>query len=462
MTVRVVLVLPPAIEPVKTPLLAFAYLAAALRERGHEVAIVDAAAPDGPSAPDLRSAVERQAPDLVGIHVKTLEVQSAYRTAAELRDLGAPLVAGGPHASACPTEALRNGFDFVLRGEAEASLPHLADALAGRAELGQVPGLSTVDRGLNRHLPEAPRSVDLDGLPDPLSALDAFEADAYGGTRVPAGLLSSRGCPASCTFCANNVTGRKFRFHSAARVASEARRMAGELERPAFAFFDDSFAVGTARMQKLCRALEPIGAQWTCTAHPAHLDRDVLCAMFRAGCRGIDLGLESGDAEVLGAIGKGVSAERVLCVLEWAGELGLHTVVNLMVGWPDETEAQLEATLEFIELAAPLAGGFNARGVLVPHPATEIYDRHHARFGFTEWWLREPPIPYERFPEAWTPREVLRAYGADAALERNFFDHDAACRELMAEILARKAWHTFRRVSERTLPAVTVPAAGAR
>ena len=68
--------------------------------------------------------------------------------------------------------------------------------------------------------------------------------------------------------------------------------MAHELDRPAFAFFDDSFAVGAARMQKLCRALEPVAAQWTCTAHPAHLDRAVLQSMVRAGCRGIDIGLE--------------------------------------------------------------------------------------------------------------------------------------------------------------------------
>ncbi|HEY6558129.1 MAG TPA: radical SAM protein [Polyangiaceae bacterium] len=461
---RVVLVLPPAIEPVKTPLLAFAYLAAALNARGHETRVVDAAAPYGPAPDDLAEAVMRLEPELIGIHLKTLEVQAAYRSALALRGSTARLVAGGPHATICPDEALQSGFDYVVRGEAETSLADLADALEGRNELGRVAGLSAIDRGLLRHLPQA-RSADLDELPDPLSALGAFDARAYGpsSSAVPAGLLSSRGCPAACTFCANNVTGRKFRFHSPERVASETRRMVKELSRPAFAFFDDSFAVGAARMQRLCRALESAeGAQWTCTAHPAHLDRDVLLAMQRAGCRGVDIGLESGDAGMLRTIGKGVRSERVLQVLEWAGELGLHTVVNLMVGWPDETEAQLAATLAFIERAAPIAGGFNARGVLVPHPGTEIYERYHQRFGFTEWWLREAPIPYERFPEAWTPGEVARAYASDAALERNFFDHRPRELELMAEVLERKAWHTWRRVAEWIPPDVTVPAAGAR
>jgi len=356
----------------------------------------------------------------------------------------------------------------VLRGEAEGSLPDLADALEGRRELGQIHGLSFSDRGLHRHLPDRAPESDLDALPDPLSALDAFDAAVYGAAdlAVPAGLLASRGCPAACTFCANNVTGRKFRFHSPERVAGEVRRLVRDYHRPAFSFFDDSFAVGRARIEGLCRALDAVGgAHWTCTAHPAHLDRDVLAAMQRAGCGGVDIGLESGDPDMLAAIGKGVTTERVLRVLAWAQELGMHTVVNLMVGWPDESEAQLEATLAFLEQAAPLAGAFNARGVLVPHPATALYEHHHARFGFTDWWLRDPPILYEPFPQTWSPDEIRRAYASDAALERNFFHHSPRRLALMSEVLERKAYHTFRRIAESTagsVPAVTVPAAGSR
>src|SRR5437868_9761154 len=106
----------------------------------------------------------------------------------------------------------------------------------------------------------------------------------------------------------------------------------------------------------------------------------------RAGCGGVDIGMESADPEMLLRIGKGVTVERVLEVLGWAKDLGLHCMVNLMFGWPDETLAELQATVDFIEQAAPLAAGFNARGVLVPYPGTQIYDRHHARFGFTGWW----------------------------------------------------------------------------
>ena len=67
--------------------------------------------------------------------------------------------------------------------------------------------------------------------------------------------------------------------------------------------------------------------------------------MKRAGCAGIDIGMESADPDMLVRIGKGVTVERVLDVLGWARELGIHTVVNLMFGWPDETDAELDATI---------------------------------------------------------------------------------------------------------------------
>jgi radical SAM superfamily enzyme YgiQ (UPF0313 family) len=256
------------------------------------------------------------------------------------------------------------------------------------------------------------------------------------------------------------VTGRRFRYRSAQSVADEVALLRRQFGMSAFAFFDDSFAVGHRRVDELCAALGTVGpVHWTCTAHPAHLDPPTLQAMQRAGCGGIDIGMESGDPGMLLRIGKGVTVERVLAVLGWCRDLGLHAIVNLMFGWPDETDAELAATLQFLERAAPLAGGFNARGVLVPYPGTEIYERHHQRFGFSEWWIREPPLDYLPFPSAWSASEVKRAYASDAALERNFFRHPPHRLRLVAEALARKAELTFRRVAE-LVP--SVPAAGAR
>jgi radical SAM superfamily enzyme YgiQ (UPF0313 family) len=285
---------------------------------------------------------------------------------------------------------------------------------------------------------------------------------APGNPLAPAGILSSRGCPAACTFCSNDVTGRKFRYRSAASVAAEIGllRERGLL---GFSFFDDSFAVGRRRVRELCDAIVALAAPvwWTCTAHPAHLDRDVLADMARAGCSGIDIGMESADPGMLVRIGKGVTVDRVLDVLAWCRDLGIHTVVNLMFGWPDETDEELDATIAFLERAAPLAGGFNARGVVVPYPGTQIYEANHARFGFTGWWLRERPLDYPVFPTHWDEAEIRRAYAADPALDRNFFGHPAARVARIREALAIKAEVTVA-ITRRRAGHIGVPAAGAR
>jgi hypothetical protein len=156
-----------------------------------------------------------------------------------------------------------------------------------------------------------------------------------------------------------------------------------------------------------------------------------------------------------------------MAVLAWCRDAGVHCVVNLMFGWPDETDAELDATIGFLDRAEPITGGFNARGVVVPYPGTEIYERHHERFGFTGWWLRDPPLMYAVFPTSWDEAEIRRAYADDAALDRNFFHHPPHRIARIRDALARKADLTIAIQRCRTSAVadaapVGVPAAGAR
>jgi anaerobic magnesium-protoporphyrin IX monomethyl ester cyclase len=466
---RLFLVNPSTDETVRSPLLSFLYLAATLRRAGHEIALLDCSAPFAPKV--QAEIVDRAlafAPDLIGIHCKTLYAQDAYALAAAFAGRGVPLVCGGPHPTVAPLEPLAHGFDFSVRGEGEETLTELCDALDGKRDLRDVRSLAYKDgKGLQLN-PSRGFLLELDALASPLDALDLFDPRWYGAEKTvpPAGLLASRGCPAACTFCGNNVTGRRFRYRSADAIAREVADLHDRTGTTAFTFFDDSFAVGRRRMEELCAALKkgPRRVYWTCTAHPAHLDRDILARMQDAGCSGVDIGMESGDPLMLVRIGKGVTVERVLDVLGWAKELGLHCMLNLMFGWPDETLEELRTTVDFIERAAPLAAAFNARGVLTPYPGTQIYDQNHARYGFTEWWIREPPLRYRPFPSSWSLAEVKRAYADDAALARNFFHHSQEHLDLMQEGLQRKADVTYAKIAQPTVPGwePRAAAAGAR
>ena len=141
---RVFLINPPTDEAVRSPLLSFCYLAASLRRAGHEVGLLDASAPCAPH--EHGAIVDRArafAPDLVGVHAKTLYVQDAYALARALGEQlsGVPLVCGGSHPTVVPLEPLAHGFEFAVRGEAEDTLCELASALDGRRDIASVRSL---------------------------------------------------------------------------------------------------------------------------------------------------------------------------------------------------------------------------------------------------------------------------------------------------------------------------------
>jgi len=108
----------------------------------------------------------------------------------------------------------------------------------------------------------------------------------------------------------------------------------------------------------------------------------------------------------------------------------------------------------------------------VPYPGTQIYERDHERFGFTRWWIAEPPLAYLPFPTSWSEAEIKRAYADDPALDRNFFKHPPARVDAIRAALAKKAEVTLaiqaRRIGSAAAAcaqgsdAVGVPAAGAR
>ncbi len=105
----------------------------------------------------------------------------------------------------------------------------------------------------------------------------------------------------------------------------------------------------------------------------------------------------------------------------------------------------------------------------MPYPGTAVYDRNHERFGFTRWWLDEPPLAYTVFPTSWREAEIRRAYADDPALDRNFFRHPPHRIAMIRDALAKKADVTMaiqrRRMTgacAQGSDAIGVPAAGAR
>jgi anaerobic magnesium-protoporphyrin IX monomethyl ester cyclase len=455
--VRVLLINPPSPEQTASPLLGQQYVASALQAAGHEVRVIDAAARyfdrDGEWIADE---AEDWAPDMVGMGLFTRWVWHAYALAVQLRERGRwTMVAGGAHATVRPDEPLDYGFDVVLRGECEESAVALGEWLAARGTLESIPGIVFTRPDGSVGYGPPPRPVEnLDVLAPPWLAQPLFDPGAYdpsGRGVTPGGILTSRGCPARCTFCANYVTGRRFRHRSAASVVGEIQAWHDGWGVSFFPCWDDALTANTRRLKMLGDALATLTFPFSFSAitRANMVTPDLLRHLRRAGLVHINFGVESGDDAILRAIRKGIRTDQVLRALEWSKEEGLRTACNFMLGFPEETPSALERTLRFMERIAPLTDTFSTLGVVVPFPGTPIYENHHRAYGFTDWWLRPDYSRYTPPPPLEETERFYRFYIDDANLELDFFRYGPEMRDLIRTCLRFKAEHNLEAMGVR-------------
>jgi hypothetical protein len=123
-----------------------------------------------------------------------------------------------------------------------------------------------------------------------------------------------------------------------------------------------------------------------------------------------------------------------------------------MFGFPGEGAAAIERTLRFMERIAPLVDCFSPEGVLIPMPATPVYEGNHEHYGFTEWWLKEE---YSRPPANAPPAafdDFCRPAAADPTLDLDFFRYSEETRAAIRACLEFKASHNLRRIGQGGFP----------
>ncbi|HYB98510.1 MAG TPA: radical SAM protein [Candidatus Limnocylindrales bacterium] len=472
---RVVLINPPSPERLGAPLLGLQYVAAALLGRGCDVTVIDAAARSFEGSHELiAQAVIDLEPDIVGMGLFTRWVWHAYRLVDVLRETvlvdgpaTAPggrsrkrplFVAGGAHTTVRPLEPLARGFDVAVSGEAEETILDLVDVVEGHRALHTVPGLHVrAADGSFHHTGPRGFVESLDTLAWPQRAQALFDARWYGaaGTAAPGGMLTSRGCPARCTFCANYVTGRGFRYRSASDVAAELNAYHASGGATFYPFWDDALTARRDHLESLCEALRrdvafPLG--WSAITRASMVTFEMLRTMRDAGCVAVNFGVESGDDRILRAIKKGITTATVVRALEWAKELGLTTACNFMLGFPQEEPEHVEHTLRFMERIAPMVDAFSTLGVLIPFPGTPLYEEYHAGYGFTDWWLEERYSKRCEPPPLGDRAAYHRYYLDDASLELDFFRYTPQMRSLIRQCLRFKGEHNLRRMGQLPAP----------
>ncbi|MBI5239300.1 MAG: radical SAM protein [Elusimicrobia bacterium] len=387
------------------PPLGLLYLAAALKSAGFETRCVDPFV-QKLSAAGFAGVLRDFAPDLVGVSFTTETRAAGMAAIRGVRAVlpGAHICAGGPHPSLAARDLLEcvPELDSIVVGEGERTLPDLARCLMARGDLARVPGIAYREAGSVRTTAARPLIADLDTLPFPdrdalPHGLYSQKMEVPGLGSIPAAhVLSSRGCPMRCVFCAAaELSGRSFRPRSPENVVAEIEGLRSRYGIRGVYFYDDTFSFQPERVRRICRLIleRRLDIRWFCDVRADNLDRDLIRLMKEAGCFHLAFGVESGDAAVMREhIRKAVDLDQVRDVTRWCVEAGIIPRGLFIVSNPGETYASALKSLDFMRELHRL-GGKTSVNVMKIYPGTEL-ERRARRLGLLPAgfrWAGESP-----------------------------------------------------------------------
>ena len=258
----------------------------------------------------------------------------------------AHIAAGGPHATALGSDMLEHcsAIDTIVIGEGEETFARLLNAIETGSPPRNIPGTAYRSSGRVLLAPQQPRIDDLDWLAAPCD---------YAPDHI---LMTSRGCPWDCSFCASTcIWGKTVCSHSPEYVFNVMHVLVNLHGHKALAIKDETFTLNRNRVMVVCRGIIERGLNflWSCDTRADALDEELLFAMRRAGCVRISLGVESACPEVLARIGKGIAPADVRGAVALARQLGFQIRLYMIAGAPGETRASLEQSIAFIRDVEP-------------------------------------------------------------------------------------------------------------
>lgn len=364
--------------------LGLAYIAAVLENEGNDVRIIDM---NAEKVNDRHLQRRVSDADIVGITGMITEYQGILRITNVIKESNEAIkvVLGGSLATTLPQELLQTSkADFVVMGEGERTVVNLVSAIKRGDNFADIKGIGYKD-GNRIFIADRPEPIaNLDSIPFPARHLldmeryvqnqfHNFSSHLPGFGKIKStNLITSRGCPYSCTFCFRDMWGYRWRGRSPENIVAEMEMVRAKYGINGFFFNDDTFVLDRNRVSEFCNLLKKrnLNAAWFCNGRVNLMTKELLEAMYEAGCREIAYGMESGNQQMLDSLKKNITLDQVRDVVNWTKDAGISANGYFMIGLPGETKESIHQTIAFAE---ELDLDFYGFSLLTALPGTELY-----------------------------------------------------------------------------------------
>jgi radical SAM superfamily enzyme YgiQ (UPF0313 family) len=382
------------------PPLGSLYAASYVREQGYEVALFDAMLAESEAA--WMAALDKHQPEYAVLYEDSFNYlskmcllrmrQAAFTMVEAAKARGCIVIVSGSDATDHAEKYFQHGVDFILIGEGELTLGELLDCLSAKTDrpLESILGLAWPHDGQIQRTAERPFVKDLDKFPFP--AWDLVDIPSYQNIwyerhgYYSMNMVTTRGCPYRCNWCAKPIYGRRYNSRSPENVVAELKWLKDNFKPDHIWFADDIFGLKPGWIEKFSQlAVEQDAViPFKCLQRVDLVTEEVAEALRRASCKTVWVGAESGSQKVLDAMDKDTHLEDIYTATERLHRVGIQICFFLQFGYPGEGWEEIQQTLKMVRECQPDDIGIS---VSYPLPGTKFYENVKLQLGEKTNWL---------------------------------------------------------------------------
>lgn len=345
-----------------------------LQHKGHAVKILNRAI----KKTDICKEFDDFKPDFVGCSITSImPIDDAINVSVEAKKRGICVVWGGQYVTTNPDLfAELDCFDFLSLGEGEETWLELCESGRNKEIMCNIKGLAYKNEEGKMIRTEERDFTDLSILPPIDYDLIDIEKTFYTNYDYDdcVAVYLAKGCNGHCTFCYNHAFHKNvYRERRIDYLIQEAKYLKEKHGAKSIAFSDEFFGYTRENLHRICNTLieQNLDMTWGCMTKIGIFTKEDFELMYKAGCRWIEFGIESGSIEHLRRMKKALTPERAEIDLKNCREAGIITLCYFMLGYIDETEEDLKATCQLLN-RIPFVKFISS--LFTPLPGSEAYD----------------------------------------------------------------------------------------